>query len=339
MPPAGMAPGPGGRLPRRARARCARAARRSAGASSRGAPRCWRSRGTPTRSKRRCCSRRASARRRSSPERAWACGMAEGELEPLAPDGARMQLAWGEALLPAASLARVARAGEVLVDGDVRALRAGQLSLIGARAATDAGQRVRGWKLDLAHPWKRPRSPRRRRDGPRTRRSRRRDVTGPLESTTTLEMPALQFTGDELSTDEVLEIVEATAARPSAAAARVAPGRAASSPIASAGSRGGRAERGRDGGARAMLRRARAEAEVGLRARRAARRPSPSRWRSPSPAAPRRRCSRRSTRWPAPARRMTPGPWAPAWRCSPSCTPARGGPARRQRSARRRGAG
>lgn len=90
-----------------------------------------------------------------APEAAWACGLAEGELEPLAPDGARMQLAWGEALLRAASLSRAARAGEVLVDGDVRALRAAQLSLVGARAATDAGQRVRGWKLDLEHPWKR----------------------------------------------------------------------------------------------------------------------------------------------------------------------------------------
>ena len=54
----------------------------------------------------------------------------------------------------AASLARIAKAGEVLVDGDVRALRAGQLALLGARSATDAGQRVRGWRLDLERPWK-----------------------------------------------------------------------------------------------------------------------------------------------------------------------------------------
>ena len=148
--------------------------------------------------------------------RAWACGLAEGQMEDLAPDGARMQLAWGDALLRAASLARIARAGEVLVDGDVRALRAGHLSLIGARAATDSGQRVRGWKLDLEHPWKRgvvasPANP---------------DLTDqflalplesdpssarlPLESAPTLEMQALQFIGDELSTAEVLQIVEGT---------------------------------------------------------------------------------------------------------------------------------
>jgi hypothetical protein len=89
-----------------------------------------------------------------SPGRAWACGMAEGELEPLAPDGQRMQLAWGEALLSATSLARVARPGEALVDGDTRAVRAGQLTLIGPRSSTDAGRRVRGWRLDLEHPWK-----------------------------------------------------------------------------------------------------------------------------------------------------------------------------------------
>ncbi len=73
-------------------------------------------------------------------ERAWSCGIAEGELEALAPDGQRMHLAWGEALLAAASLARIAKGGEVLVDGDVRALRAGQLSLVGARSSTDSGR-------------------------------------------------------------------------------------------------------------------------------------------------------------------------------------------------------
>jgi hypothetical protein len=91
----------------------------------------------------------------SAADRAWSCGVAEGGLEPLAPDGQRMYLAWGEPLRAAASLARIAKAGEVLVDGDVRALRAGQLSLIGARSATDAGQRVRGWRLDLENPWRR----------------------------------------------------------------------------------------------------------------------------------------------------------------------------------------
>ncbi len=89
-----------------------------------------------------------------SEERAWAVGIAEGELEPLAPDGARMQLAWGQALLLATTLSRVARGGEVLVDGEVPALRTGRLSVLGARTATDQGLLVRGWRLDLGQPWK-----------------------------------------------------------------------------------------------------------------------------------------------------------------------------------------
>lgn len=89
-----------------------------------------------------------------SPERAWACGLAEGELESLSPDGQGI-LGWGPALLSAALLAEIARSGEVLVDGGVRALRAGRLSLLGARASADVTESVRGWRLDLEQPWKR----------------------------------------------------------------------------------------------------------------------------------------------------------------------------------------
>lgn len=145
-----------------------------------------------------------------SQERAWAAGIAEGELDPLAQDGARMALAWGPALLGAASLARIARAGEALVDGDVRALRAGQLALLGARAATDSGQRVRGWKLDLDHPWRRAVEA----DLPAVARVAHAHAVAGVPSAdrdagATLEMPPLEFTSDELSTSEVLEIVEA----------------------------------------------------------------------------------------------------------------------------------
>jgi hypothetical protein len=147
------------------------------------------------------------------PERSWTCGIAEGELEALAPDGQRMHLAWGQALLSATSLARVAKAGEVLVDGDVRALRAGQLALIGARSATDAGQRVRGWRLDLDRPWK---------HGPPGFESNSEvdeflDVTNDeLELSTqqreeaTQPMTAVDFTDDELSTSDVLQVIEAS---------------------------------------------------------------------------------------------------------------------------------
>lgn len=142
-----------------------------------------------------------------SPERAWACGLAEGELEPLSPDGARMHLAWGDALLRAASLSRIARAGELLVDGDVRALRAGHLSLVGARAATDSGQRVRGWKLDLDHPWKRQVAP----SADVTDQYVVQDGPTPLDANAILHAHAGDFLGDEASTAEVLAIIEGTA--------------------------------------------------------------------------------------------------------------------------------
>jgi len=88
------------------------------------------------------------------PECMWAAGMAEGELEPLALREPQMHLASGGALVLAALLARMAKSGEVLVDANMRAVRAGQLSLLGSRTATEAGHRVRGWRLDLQHPWK-----------------------------------------------------------------------------------------------------------------------------------------------------------------------------------------
>jgi hypothetical protein len=154
----------------------------------------------------------------SSPERAWTCGIAEGALELLAQDGQRMHLAWGDALLSASSLARVAKAGEVLVDGDVRALRAGQLSLVGARSATDAGQRVRGWRLDLERPWKRG-TP-----GFESEHGYDEDaivvtvdelsVTDPGNAEKTAPMPALEFTAEELSTSDLLQVIEASALQP-----------------------------------------------------------------------------------------------------------------------------
>jgi len=150
-----------------------------------------------------------------SVERAWSSGMAEGELEPLSPEGARMQLAWGEALVSAASLARIAKPRELLVDGDVRALRAGQLSLLGSRAATDAGQRVRGWKLDLEHPWKRSADT----GVPGADATDRYvvspesdDSPAPPDLGATQEMPIADFSTEDFSAYEVLEIVDASAA-------------------------------------------------------------------------------------------------------------------------------
>jgi hypothetical protein len=150
-------------------------------------------------------------------ERAWTCGVAEGELEALAPDGQRMYLAWGEALVSATSLARVAKPGEVLVDGDVRALRAGQLALIGARSSTDAGRRVRGWRLDLDRPWKHgppglqaeePEEP----EETIVVSAEELEVVAP-DRDPTQPMRAVDF-DDELSSADVLQVIEASSLQP-----------------------------------------------------------------------------------------------------------------------------
>jgi hypothetical protein len=117
---------------------------------------------------------------------AWACGVAEGTLEAFdAGGGGRVALSWGEALTLAVALARAAHSGEVLVDGDVRAIRAGQLAVDGIRSGTDAGQRTRGWRLNLDRPW--------------------RDVDA--------DRRAGMF-DDEVSTSDILRIVDAAAEEP-----------------------------------------------------------------------------------------------------------------------------
>ncbi len=131
----------------------------------------------------------------------WSSGVAEGELEPLARDAQVSHLAWGDALLSAISLARIASAGEVLVDSDVGALREGQFSILGARTSTDSGRHVRGWRLDVRHPWKRD----------------------PGQSAVNPECADAEATNDgrggevaaeDFSTEDVLEIIETSATSP-----------------------------------------------------------------------------------------------------------------------------
>jgi hypothetical protein len=205
MPPAGLTPGPDGTYLSRARSLCAR------GEALGGQLVAWSAAllavAWDADSIEEAVMLAVSVRQGTSAlERAWAGGVAEGELEPFAPDGQRMHLAWGEALLAAVSLARVARAGEVLVDGDVRALRATQFSLQGARSSTDSGQRVRGWRLDLQHPWR---------------------STGADGG----------FPSSEASTEDVLQIVERASEPPmvsddSPPPPRVAPGSSRTVPLA-----------------------------------------------------------------------------------------------------------
>jgi hypothetical protein len=81
----------------------------------------------------------------------WSCGVSEGEMEPLGEGASRATLAWGEPLLRAFSLARIAAPGEVLVDERVSA--AEHLALGAVRIGSEAGQGVRGAVLDVQRPW------------------------------------------------------------------------------------------------------------------------------------------------------------------------------------------
>ncbi|MBV9949702.1 MAG: hypothetical protein JOZ69_22870, partial [Myxococcales bacterium] len=107
----------------------------------------------------------------AAPGRAWSAGIAEGELDPLDPVASvagAAGLAWGRPLLSAASLVRLARAGEALVDNGLTAFRDGRVSVLDERSGTDAGEageRVGGWRLDLEHPWMTLESPQPPRNG------------------------------------------------------------------------------------------------------------------------------------------------------------------------------
>jgi hypothetical protein len=154
MPPAGLAPGPEGTLLTRVRSLCARGealgARLVAWSGTAVAL------GWDPDSIGEAVLLVSSIREEAlALERAWSAGVAEGDVEWLAGDGHRAHLVVGAALVIAMALARVAKPGEVLVDGDVGVLRAGKLSLLGVRSAMEGGHVLRGWPLDLAHPWAR----------------------------------------------------------------------------------------------------------------------------------------------------------------------------------------
>jgi hypothetical protein len=83
-----------------------------------------------------------------------ACGLgiAQGEVSPVVDAGVRVALSLGPGLLRATRLSRIARAGEVLLEPTLEAVRAGHLLTRGARLGKFGGQRVRGLRLDLRYP-------------------------------------------------------------------------------------------------------------------------------------------------------------------------------------------
>ncbi|MBS2012070.1 MAG: hypothetical protein JST00_04240 [Deltaproteobacteria bacterium] len=88
-------------------------------------------------------------------ERGWRIGIAQGRLEPFAPDGSRGALAWGTPLVAATLLADAAKAGEILASQALKALRSGALLSSGMRVARDEGIEIRGARLDPRAPWRR----------------------------------------------------------------------------------------------------------------------------------------------------------------------------------------
>jgi hypothetical protein len=82
----------------------------------------------------------------------WSVGIAEGPLEPVAPDHG--ELAWGPALAAASVLAGAARPGEILCAPSVRALAEGALVTSGSRMGRDGALRVRGRRLHVAQPFR-----------------------------------------------------------------------------------------------------------------------------------------------------------------------------------------
>ncbi len=87
-----------------------------------------------------------------SPALGFSIGVAEGTLGEIG-SGGRMVLAWGPALVTAWALARVSRAGEVLLDPEMTVVREGRVLVRGARIGVLGEARVRGVRLDLRHPW------------------------------------------------------------------------------------------------------------------------------------------------------------------------------------------
>ncbi len=81
-------------------------------------------------------------------------GVAIGELAPLFEAGRFVSLSWGEALEAASSMARLARPGEALIDGDLEGAKDGSLAIQKTPHQVTAAGRARVlFKLDVAHPF------------------------------------------------------------------------------------------------------------------------------------------------------------------------------------------
>lgn len=79
-------------------------------------------------------------------------GVAQGALSAVIESGSRITLSSGPALVRASALARLAQAGEVLLDEGLSAVKAGEILTLGERATLVGGNRLAGLRLDMRFP-------------------------------------------------------------------------------------------------------------------------------------------------------------------------------------------
>lgn len=84
----------------------------------------------------------------------FSVGMSQGELTALVESRGSVELGRGYPLVRALALSKLGKAGEVFVDAGMEAVRRGDLLTLGSRLARAGGQRVRGFRLDCAQPWR-----------------------------------------------------------------------------------------------------------------------------------------------------------------------------------------
>ncbi|WP_438018033.1 hypothetical protein WMF18_02670 [Sorangium sp. So ce315] len=89
------------------------------------------------------------------PDARFAAGIAQGEMTYVGEAGRFTALSWGQPLLVAVTLARVAPPGDVLLDPALPAVLSGELMTLGLHRGVDGARRVRGLRLDAQQPLRR----------------------------------------------------------------------------------------------------------------------------------------------------------------------------------------
>ncbi|WP_437654122.1 hypothetical protein [Sorangium sp. So ce1182] len=89
------------------------------------------------------------------PDARFAAGIAQGEMTYVGEAGRFTALSWGQPLLVAVMLARIALPGDVLLDPALPAVLSGELMTLGLHRGIDGARRVRGLRLDAQQPLRR----------------------------------------------------------------------------------------------------------------------------------------------------------------------------------------